>query len=401
MKCTAKEVLQHVEENDVKFVKLAFCDLFGRQRNVSIVSQQLPSVFENGYLINSSAVPGYTNCAGDLLLYPDPRTLALLPWRPQTGAVISLLTYIKHPDGSFYEGDVLHLLDEANQKLHKLGLSCEIATDCEFYVFKLDADGNPTDTPIDRAGYLDCAPYDECENIRRDIIINLEDMGIIPTASHHEEGPGQNEIDFVQTEPSSAARNFLYFKSAVKNVCRINGVHATFAPKPLADNVGSGLRITLTLKSIGDNAAAPKALNSFAQGILNKFGELMLFLNSTADSYELLKELRATAVDYTNPNRASCVHVFPVTDGKCRIEINSADCLCNPFLAFALLIEAGLYGIQKQLKPSEAQTPNIPNTLDAAIEVAAKSKWLNSVLSSQLLAEYISCLKKNYSESSK
>ena len=129
MKCTAKEVLQYVEENDVKFVKLTFCDLFGRHKNVSLVSQQLPLIFENGYLFNSSAVRGFTNCAGDLLLFPDPKTLSVLPWRPQMGEVISLLAYIKRPDGSFYEGDTLHLLDAANQKLHKLGLTCEIATD--------------------------------------------------------------------------------------------------------------------------------------------------------------------------------------------------------------------------------------------------------------------------------
>ncbi|MDE6398926.1 MAG: glutamine synthetase beta-grasp domain-containing protein, partial [Clostridiales bacterium] len=207
MKCTAKEVLQYVEENDVKFVKLTFCDLFGRQKNVSIVSQLLPTIFENGYLFNSSAVSGFTNCAGDLLLFADPKTLSVLPWRPRTGEVISMLAYIKRPDGSFYESDALHLLDCAKQKLAKMGLYCEIATESEFYIFKQDSEGNPTCVPIDRAGYFDSAPEDAGENVRRDIILSLEDMGIVPTASHHEKGPGQNEIDFKPTEPGGAARN--------------------------------------------------------------------------------------------------------------------------------------------------------------------------------------------------
>ena len=390
MKCTAKELLQYVEENDVKFVKLTFCDLFGRHKNVSLVSQQLPLIFENGYLFNSSAVRGFTNCAGDLLLFPDPKTLSVLPWRPQMGEVISLLAYIKRPDDSFYEGDTLHLLDAANQKLHKLGLTCEIATDCEFYIFKLDSDGVPTTVPIDRAGYLDCAPYDEGENVRRDIILNLEDMGIIPTASHHEEGPGQNEIDFMPTEPSSAAKNFLYFKSAVRNVCRLNGMYATFEPKPLENSAGSGLRITLTLRGIGDKPAAPALLDSFSEGVLSKANDITSVLYSTAESYVLLDELRAPAHDSERRGNASGIRVLNYADGRRGIEVNSADCMCNPFLAFALLLEAGLYGIEKKLKlRSVAEVSDLPRNLSAALDCAEKSEWLGSVIPKEILSEYV------------
>lgn len=392
MKCTAKEVLQYVEENDVKFVKLTFCDLFGRQKNVSVVAQQLPSIFENGYLFNSSAVDGFTGCEGDLLLFPDPKTFSVLPWRPRTGEVISMLTYIKRPDGSYFEGDALHLLDVAKTKLAKLGVSCEIATECEFYVFKQDSEGNPTCVPIDRAGYFDAAPEDAGENVRRDIILHLEDMGIVPTASHHEKGPGQNEIDFKPTEPSCAARNLLYFKSAVKNVCRLSGMYATFDPKPLPDEAGSGLRIVLTLSGIGGKAAND-TLDCFAQGVLAKARELLPFFNTTDASFALLDESRAPAHDYDHPDRAAYVRALPSANGKCRIEINTADCLCNQFLAFALTIEAGVCGMEQKSAGLGVAFPSdgdgLPRSLDDALRIAEKSKWLQSVLGKGVLGEYV------------
>lgn len=385
MKYTAKEVLQYVEENDVKFVKLTFCDLFGRQKNVSIVSQQLPSIFENGYLFNSSAVSGFMSCADDLLLFPDPKTLTVLPWRPQMGEVVSVLTNIKHTDGSFYVNDTMHMLEVAKTKLAKMGLSCEISTECEFYVFKLNNDGDPISVPIDRGTYFDSSPDDEGENIRRDIILSLEDMGIVPTASHHEMGPGQNEIDFMPTEPYAAARNLLYFKSAVRNVCRLNGVYATFEPKPMRDNVGSGLRILLTLDGIGGRANK-ELLDSFAAGVIGKASEFMAFSNSMPESYKLLDERRAPARGI-NHERGSYVRALPSSDGKCRIELNSADCLSNPFLMFTLLLEAGLFGIEYGGK---IKSGNLPISLGRALDVAEKSQWLKSLLGEGVLGEYIS-----------
>lgn len=391
MKCTAKEILQYVEENDVKFVKLTFCDMFGRQKNVSIVSQQLASVFENGHLIDSSAVPGFANCAGDLLLFPDPKTLTVLPWRPQMGEVVSLLSYIKHPNGSFFEGDTLHLLETAKAELAKKGISCEIGTECDFYVFKLDNDGNPTLTPIDRAGYFDCSPADACENLRRDIILSLEDMGIVPTSSHHERGPGQNEIEFVPTEAANAARNFLYFKSAVKNVSHISGLKASFSPKPLKNSVGSGMRITMSLGGVGDKTVPDATLDSFAEGVLNKSRELIAFLNSTPESYELFGEFRAPAYG-AEPNRTSYISTVPGKDGHYHIDFNAADCKINPFLVFALLIKAGLYGVENKLKRRSERfvsCDEMPRSLGEALDCAEKSDWLREVLTDRILDEYI------------
>ena len=389
MKFTKQEVLQFVEENDVKFVKLSFCDLIGRQKNVSIVSQQLPEVFENGKLFFTTVVRGLSH-AGDLLLFPDPKSLTVLPWRPPAGEVVSLLSYLKRPDGSFFEGDSIHLLDEATRKLNDVGLSCEIGTECDFYVFKRDSDGNPTSIPVDRAGYFDTAPEDSCDNLRRDIMLSLEDMGIVPTSSHHERGPGQNEIDFVPTEPTTAARNFIYFKNAVKNVSYVSGLHATFAPKPVKGSVGSGLRITLTLDGI-KGAVNKKTLDAFVEGILNKSHELTAFLNSKPESYELLGELRSPAYG-AEANRTACIGVVDLEDGGKRVEFNSADCHINPFLVFALILEAGLSGVEEGLKSKGKKfilVEELPRSLGEALDYAEKSQWLRSVLSDKILEEFV------------
>ena len=390
MKFTEQEVLQFVEENDVKFVKLAFCDLLGRQKNLSVVSQELPSVFEKGKLFFTTVVRGFSH-AGDLLLFPDPKSLTVLPWRPQAGEVVSLLSYVKRPDGSFFEGDTIHLLDEATRKLGEAGLSCEIGTECDFYVFKRDSEGNPTSIPVDRAGYFDTAPEDACENLRRDIILSLEDMGIVPTSSHHERGPGQNEIDFLPTEPTTAARNFIYFKTAVKNVSYVSGLHATFAPKPVKGNVGSGLRITLTLGGKDGSAANKKTLDAFVEGILSKSRELIAFLNSKPESFELLGELRAPAYG-AEANRTACIGIVDLENGFKRVEFNSADCHINPFLVFALLLEAGLYGVGAGLKSKGKKFilgEELPRSLGEALDCAEKSEWLRSVLSDKILEEFV------------
>ena len=389
MKFTKQEVLQFVEENDVKFVKLSFCDLIGRQKNVSIVSQQLPEVFEKGKLFFTTVVRGFSH-AGDLLLFPDPKSLTVLPWRPTAGEVVSLLSYVKRPDGSFFEGDAIHLLDEATRKLGEVGLSCEIGTECDFYVFKRDSDGNPTNIPVDRAGYFDTAPEDACENLRRDIMLSLEDMGIVPTSSHHERGPGQNEIDFVPTEPTMAARNFIYFKNAVKNVSYVSGLHATFAPKPVKGNVGSGLRITLTLGGI-KGAANKKTIDAFVEGILDKSRELTAFLNSKPESFELLGELRSPAYG-AEVNRTACIGVVDLEDGGKRLEFNSADCHINPFLVFALILEAGLSGVSQGLKNKGKKfilVEELPRSLGEALDCAEKSQWLRAVLSDKILEEFV------------
>ena len=197
MKYSKEEVIQYVREEDVKFIRLAFCDVFGRQKNISIMAEELPRAFEYGIAFDASAIAGFgdeTRC--DLLLHPDAETLMPLPWRPEHGRVVRMFCSISYPDGTPFECDTRSLLQKAMDDAAKAGFEFMFGAEQEFYLFPLDEWGRPTKIPYDEAGYMDIAPEDRGENIRREICLTLEQMGIRPESSHHEEGPGQNEIDF-------------------------------------------------------------------------------------------------------------------------------------------------------------------------------------------------------------
>ena len=219
MKYSKEEVLQYVREDDVKFIRLAFCDVFGKQKNISIMPEELPRAFEYGIAFDASAIAGFgdeTRC--DLLLHPDPETLMLLPWRPEHGKVVRMFTHITYPDGTPFECDTRSLLKKAVEDAKKAGYTFAFGAEQEFYLFNLDETGSSTKIPYDEAGYMDIAPEDRGENIRREICLTLEQMGIRPESSHHEEGPGQNEIDFRYSDPLTAADNTMTFQTVVKTI---------------------------------------------------------------------------------------------------------------------------------------------------------------------------------------
>ena len=189
--------MQYVREEDVKFIRLAFCDVFGNQKNISIMPEELPRAFEYGIAFDASAIAGFGDeTYSDLLLFPEPETLSLLPWRPEHGKVVRMFSSVKYPDGRLFECDTRSLLKKAVEDAEKSGYVFSFGAEQEFYLFELDEKGKPTDRPYDNAGYMDIAPEDRGENIRREICLTLEQMDIFPESSHHEEGPGQNEIDF-------------------------------------------------------------------------------------------------------------------------------------------------------------------------------------------------------------
>ena len=210
MNYTVSEVLQFVRENDVKFIRLAFCDIFGVQKNISIMPAELPRAFENGISFDASAVRGFLNVdESDLFLFPDPATLSILPWRPAHSRVVRMLCDIRRPDGTLFEGDTRGLLRRAVADAARMGLQCRVGAECEFYLFERDEAGEPTMIPHDRGGYFDVSPRDKGENVRREICLTLEEMGIQPESSHHEQGPGQNEIDFKYSDALTAADNLI------------------------------------------------------------------------------------------------------------------------------------------------------------------------------------------------
>lgn len=386
------EVMTFVEEEDVKFIRLAFCDIHGKQKNISIMPNQLKKAFDDGISFDASAVDGFGDIVkSDLFLHPDPSTLTILPWRPSHGRVVRMFCDIKYPDGRHYENDCRYILKRATEEAAKKGISCFFGSELEFYLFKTDENGEPTKEPFDHAGYMDIAPDDKGENVRREICFTLLDMGISPESSHHEEGPGQNEIDFRYSGALKAADNAITFKSVIHTVARRNGLFADFSPKPLLHESGNGMHINISLRSEGGRDYT----DNFMAGILEHIVEMTAFLNPTEDSYKRLGEHKAPKyVTWSPENRSQLIRI-PAEKGEYkRIELRSPDPCANPYIAYALLIYAGLDGIEKNLKPSEPlnvnlytagaeitdRLTNLPDTLAKARAAAANSEFIKHIL---------------------
>ena len=394
---TEEDVFSYVEAEDVKFIRLVFCDIAGRQKNISIMPQELKRAFSQGISFDASAVAGFGDAAeSDLFLFPIPSTLSVLPWRPSRGKVVRMFCQIRYPDGRPFPLDCRALLSKAIREARELGLSVQIGAEFEFYLFKTDADGNPTTQPFDHAGYMDVAPEDKGENVRREICLNLQDMGIQPEASHHEEGPGQNEIDFRYSDAMSAADNAMHFKTVVKTAALRNGLYADFSPKPIYGQAGNGMHINMSVKS-GDGK---DYTNSFLAGILAHVREITAFLNPTEGSYRRLGEHKAPRyVTWSPENRSQLIRI-PAAKGEYqRIELRSPDPMANPYLAYALLIHAGLDGIRRNLAAPRPVNENLytaddsltstleqlPATLEEAKQIARSSPFVASILPKQML----------------
>ena len=377
MKYSKQEVMQYVQEEDVKFIRLAFCDVFGKQKNISIMPEELPRAFEYGIAIDASAIEGFGDeTHSDLLLHPDADTLMPLPWRPEHGRVVRMFCTISYPDGRTFECDSRSILKQAVQDAEKAGFQFFFGAEQEFYLFNLDDNGNPTKEPYDNAGYMDIAPEDKGENIRREVCLTLEQMGIRPESSHHEEGPGQNEIDFRYSSPLAAADNAMTFQTVVKTVARRNGLYADFSPKPLEDKPGNGFHINMSVKS-SDNA---DNMNFMIAGILAKVAEMTIFLNPLESSYQRFGNNKAPRyISWSSENRSQLVRVPAAIGEYKRAELRSPDPAANTYLAFALMIYASLYGIQNKL---ELQDPADINLYKADADTLAKFEQLPENLKS-------------------
>ena len=400
MKYSKGEVMQYVREEDVKFIRLAFCDVFGRQKNISIMPEELPRAFEYGIAFDASAIAGFgdeTKC--DLLLHPDPDTLMILPWRPEHGKVVRMFTSISYPDGTPFECDTRSLLKRAVEDARRAGYTFAFGAEQEFYLFELDEKNKPTKIPYDEAGYMDIAPEDRGENIRREICLTLEQMGIRPESSHHEEGPGQNEIDFRYSDPLTAADNTMTFQTIVKTVAHRNGVHVDFGPKPLEGKPGNGFHINMSVKPCdsSDN------LSYMIAGLLDKVVEMTAFLNPTEESYRRFGKHKAPGyVSWSSENRSQLVRIPAAVGEYRRAELRSPDPLANPYLAFALMIYAALSGLESRQPMPEAANINLykadaqtlsrfrklPETLNAACSIAAESDFIKAHIPAAIMDIY-------------
>ena len=408
-----RDVIDFVEENDVKFIRLAFCDLFGKMKNISILPDLLPFALETGIPFDGSSIRGFTDvCHSDLRLIPDPDTIHVLPWRPQQGRVVRFYCNITDAQGRRFACDSRGILQDAIAHAGETGYVVKFGEECEFYLFRQDENGADTMNPYDNGEYLDVSPSDRCENIRREICLTLEEMDIRPETSHHEMGPGQNEIVFRFAEALSAADNLLTFKDVVQAVALRHGASVSFDPKPLPDTCGNGLHINLSLYKNDRNLLADETMTSYVQqaehfmaGILHRVKEITLFLNSTQQSYARLGEFEAPAyISWSRENRSQLMRIPFAMGDRRRCELRSADPQINPYLVHALLIEAGLEGIRDkrpmpaptntdmtQINPSElGSIEHLPASLTESAALAKSSDFVRGVVGETVLEKFIS-----------
>ena len=398
MNCSVDEFMQYVEEEDIKFIRLLFCDIFGTPKNISVMSGDLRRAFNSGVGINPMGIPGFSReqCS-DLFLHPLTDNAAVLPWRPDQGRVVRLFCDIRHQDETPFACDTRNILKNAVNKAKADGIEFTFGTRIEFYLFKTDEDGEPTVIPFDKAGYMDIAPLDKGENVRREICLTLERMGIPPFNSHHEAGPGQNEIDFVSADPIKAADDMITYMTVVKTIAARNGLFADFSPKPLADQPGNGFHVNFSARRGDDNSVQ---LNVIA-GIMNKICDITLFMNRCEESYRRIgKDEAPRYVTWSGGNYGQLIRV-PATKGHHYAQLRSPDAFSNPYLIFALLIEAGLYGIRNGLQPDnpvnedlkmtgdpEGRYRLLPGTIEEAKKAARESAFLKEVLPLSIIEAY-------------
>jgi glutamine synthetase len=422
MSTTMKEVTAFVkdEKNDVKFIRLVFCDLFGLQKNISIMPDELPQAFADGISFDSNAISGFGDVTkSDLLLFPDPATLAVLPWRPQQGRVVRFYCQIKTPEGADFPYDTRSALRRVVGKYQGKGYDCRVGVECEFYLFKTDLDGEVTYIPYDNGSYLDITPLDKAENVRREICFCLEDMGIKPESSHHEQGPGQNEIDFKFSDALASADNILTFKTVAKSISALNGLYASFLPKPLDGKSGNGLHVNISLSRNGVNifkdfaSGHASAAEGFTAGVLKRAAEMSVFLNPIANSYQRLGAYEAPRyVSWSHENRSQLIRIPAAKGEKVRMELRSPDPAANPYLALALIIGAGMEGIDKGLTlPEEVKVDlykadeqvtsaltRLPQTLCEAVSLAKRSEFMRACLGDKIFDRYVELKEKEAKE---
>lgn len=416
-KYTQEDIKRIVQEENVKYIRLQFTDILGTIKNVEIPVSQLEKALDNKMMFDGSSIEGFVRIEeSDMNLYPDLDTFVVFPWTSEKGKVARFICDIYNPDGTPFEGDPRANLKRMIKEMEDLGFSnFNVGPEPEFFLFKLDEKGEPTLELNDKGGYFDLAPTDLGENCRRDIVLELEEMGFEIEASHHEVAPGQHEIDFKYADAITACDDIQTFKLVVKTIARKHGLHATFMPKPLFGVNGSGMHCNLSLFKDGENAfydqngdlELSENARHFIAGILKHATSFTAVTNPTVNSYKrLVPGYEAPCyVAWSARNRSPLIRI-PASRGiSTRVEVRSVDPAANPYLAMAVLLQAGLDGIKNRLeapKPIDrniyvmnkeervaAGIEDLPATLAAALEELKSNEVIQAALGEHLLEHFI------------
>jgi len=364
------EVLKMAKELGVKFIRLQFTDIFGVLKNVSVTVEQLEKALNGELMFDGSSIEGFVRIEeSDMYLRPDPSTFVVFPWRPREGAVARLICDIYTSDEEPFIGDPRFILKKVSQEAKEMGYTMMVGPEAEFYLFHVDSNGQPTTITHDKAGYFDLTPVDLGEDARRDMVLTLEELGYEVEASHHEVGPGQHEIDFKYADALETADRVETFRFVVRTIAQRHGLHATFMPKPIIGLPGSGMHLNQSLMKDGVNvfyeSDAPLHLSEtclyYIGGLMNHVQALTAITNPTVNSYKrLISGYEAPVyIAWSSRNRSPLIRVPAKKGQSTRIELRSPDPSCNPYLALAVCLKAGLDGIKNKIKPPQSCDQNI------------------------------------------
>ena len=424
-KYTKEDIIRIVEEEDIRFIRLQFTDIFGACKNVAITKSQLQKALANKVMFDGSSIEGFVRIEeSDMQLYPDLDTFMIYPWQQSPGKVARIICDVYKPDGTPFEGDPRHILKKTLSEAAKMGLSFNVGPECEFFLFQTDEKGEPTTKTIDNGSYFELGPVDKGEEARREICLMLEDMGFEIEASHHECAPGQHEIDFKYSEALAAADNIMTFKLAVKSIADKHGLHATFMPKPLFSEAGSGMHINMSLCREGENTFYnPEDKNGlsemayhFIAGIIEHAKGMTAITNPIVNSYKrLVPGYEAPVyIAWSAQNRSPLVRIPSARGMGTRIELRNPDPSANPYLVLAVCLAAGLDGIKRELTPPPSTDSNvfkltddekeamgienIPDNLDRAVRAMKKDSLICRTLGNHAFMKYVAYKQAEWNE---
>ena len=422
-KYTREDIVRMVREQDVEFIRMQFTDIFGQLKNVAITASQVEKAVNNEIMIDGSSIEGFVRIQeSDQYLRPDLDSFTILPWRPQHGKVARLICDVYNPDGTPFVGDPRGVLKRVLAKAAEMGYSFNVGPECEFFLFETDDDGKPTTKTGDEAGYFDLGPLDHGESTRREICMALEQMGFEIEASHHEVAAGQHEIDFRYADALTAADDIMTFKLAVKSIAQKNGLHATFMPKPVFGINGSGMHTNMSLFKDGKNAfydesdplKLSKTAYNFIAGLLHHVKGMVAITNPLVNSYKrLVPGYEAPCyIAWSARNRSALIRIPAARGQATRVELRCPDPSCNPYLALAVCLAAGLDGIEKDMTPPAEINDNIfamdaatraargidslPGSLSDAVDALEADELIAGTLGDHVLKNYVAGKRKEW-----
>lgn len=402
------EILQLIEDEDIEFIRLQFVDMFGNLKNVAVTPGQMDRVLNNEYFFAGSALfDNLYRYDEELYLHPDLDSFVVLPWRPQQGRVGKFICDVCDADGNLLSLSPRTILKNTLEKVNQKGYTSIVDAECEFFLFHTDENGLPTVVAHERAGYMDVGPVDFGENARREMVLNLEEMGFEIESSHHEEAPAQHEIDFRQGECLKSADALTTFKFAVRSVAKRFGLYATFMPKPKMDIAGSGMHLNFFIKDKDGNnifqTADKKQAKYFIGGILKYAKEMCAITNPTVNSYKrIISGFEApNEINWSTKGENALVKLRR-NFGETKVELRFPDPSANPYLALAVCMAAGIRGMEEKLDPDEVMKhqkgceKHLPENLKDAICLMEKSEFMKSVLGKEFVELYVKLKKQEW-----